>query len=300
MDSSAIEAFLAVVQCGSLTEAANSLVLSQSTLSHRLAELEREVGVNLIDRGRGLRSLTLTDYGKEFLVLAKRWEALEQDAKRIKERTRNLNLTIGAVDTIHNFVLPPLYHALQKHEVKMNLSFKTYNSTELYLKVDRGEIDVAFSLMDLPMQNIISQKFYSESRVILCKSRELRQDRNLSIKDSFNPDTEIYFQGDPTYQMWYERWRGARGYPALGVDTTQLLLQLLDNPDAWSIVPLCIAKHFVATRPFSFFYLEDPPPERSCYKIQSKYPETSVLKCLEIFDQCFSNFCTEQFISSSD
>ncbi|WP_084653784.1 helix-turn-helix domain-containing protein [Paenibacillus zanthoxyli] len=55
-----IEAFLSIVRHGSLTDAASSLLISQSTLSHRLAQLEQEVGMNLIDRGRGLRTLSLT------------------------------------------------------------------------------------------------------------------------------------------------------------------------------------------------------------------------------------------------
>ncbi|WP_244316228.1 helix-turn-helix domain-containing protein [Paenibacillus brasilensis] len=42
-----------MVRHGSLTEAASSLFISLSTLSHRLTQLEREVGMNLIDRGRG-------------------------------------------------------------------------------------------------------------------------------------------------------------------------------------------------------------------------------------------------------
>ena len=165
MDTLGIEAFLAVVRYGSITEAANSLFLSQSTLSHRLAELERAVGVNLIERGRGQRSLSLTDYGKEFLTIARRWEDLVHDTPfQLQSRVRNLTLAIGAVDTIHTYVLPPFYRALRQCGKELSLRLRTHNSTQLYLQIDRGELDVAFPLLDLPMRNIVVEKILYRSQ----------------------------------------------------------------------------------------------------------------------------------------
>lgn len=114
MDSIGIEAFLAVIRHGSLTDAANALFISQSTLSHRLAKLESDVGVNLIERGRGIRSLSLTADGQEFLLLAKRWEGLLLETKQIRSRKKPISLSIGAVDSINSYVLPPVYRALSE------------------------------------------------------------------------------------------------------------------------------------------------------------------------------------------
>ena len=284
MDSLGIKAFLAVVRHGSLTEAANSLFLSQSTLSNRLAELEREVGMTLIDRGRGLRSLVLTECGKEFLLVAKRWEDLLQDTKRIQSRAKDLTLAIGAVDTIHTFVLPPLYQALRDSEEQIKLRVRTHNSTELYFQVDRGELDVAFPLQDLPMKNIDVQKFYAEPRVVV--RRELSPGEcNKPIEPAdLDPTKEIFFEADPVFQRWYDRWRGDRDYPVMQVDTAQLLLPLLNHLGSWSIVPLCMAQKFAASGTFSFYRLENPPPERICYKIHTKSPRSSVKKALSILD----------------
>ncbi|WP_396954175.1 LysR family transcriptional regulator [Neobacillus niacini] len=47
---------MAIVRHCSFSDAASSLYLSQSTLSHRLLLLEKSVGMTLIDRGRGIRS----------------------------------------------------------------------------------------------------------------------------------------------------------------------------------------------------------------------------------------------------
>ena len=288
MDTLAIEAFLAVVRHGSLTEAANSLFISQSTLSHRLVELERDVGMTLIDRGRGLRSLALTDCGKEFLMVAKRWEDLVQDTQQIQAQTKKLSLSIGAVDTFHTFVFPPLYQALRKHVPELSVRLKTYNSTELYLLVDRGEIDVAFPLLDLSLRNIVVQKFYAEPRVILRKEASPGKLNEFIAPESLDPEQEIFFEGDPTFHAWYQRWKGDRGYPSIRVDTVQLLLPLLNIDGTWAVVPMCLASKVVSMGSFAYYRLEDPPPERICYKIHAKYPRTSVKEGLAKLDACLA------------
>jgi DNA-binding transcriptional LysR family regulator len=47
-----LRVFLAIIEHGSLTSAASELNLSQSAVSHALAELERNLGVRLLERGR--------------------------------------------------------------------------------------------------------------------------------------------------------------------------------------------------------------------------------------------------------
>ncbi len=229
MNTLDIEAFLAIIRHGNLTEAAKALFISQSTLSHRLFKLEQEVGMSLIERGRGSRSLALTDYGKKFLLIAKRWEDFIQDTKQLQSQTNNITLSIGAVDTFHTFIFPPLYQALCDHVPKISINLKTYNSTELYLQVDRGEIDVAFTLLDLPMRNITVQKFYTEPRVVLRKELSPHKGDEFIDPESLDPASEIFFVGDTAFHTWYQCWKGKRGYPALQVDTTQLLLLLLNK-----------------------------------------------------------------------
>ncbi|MDF2499652.1 MAG: transcriptional regulator, LysR family [Anaerosporomusa subterranea] len=294
MNTIEIEAFLAILRHGNLTEAAKALFISQSTLSHRLFELEREVGMSLIERGRGGKSLVLTDYGKQFLLIAKRWENLVQDTKRLQSQTNNLSLSIGAVDTFHTFIFPPLYQALCEHMPKINLNLKTHNSTELYLQVDRGEIDVGFTLLDLPMRNITVQKIYTERRVVLRKEKSTNKCDDFIDPESLDPAGEIFFVGDTAFHTWYQCWKGEKGYPSLQVDTTQLLLLLLNKVGNWSIVPMCIAQKLVSMGSYSYYRLEDPPPERICYKIQSKYLNASVAEGIGILDSYLASVLNKE------
>jgi DNA-binding transcriptional LysR family regulator len=60
----AAEAFVAVVNLGSLQKAADRLGISSATVSRRLTELESELGVRLVERTT--RSLRVTDLGRAF------------------------------------------------------------------------------------------------------------------------------------------------------------------------------------------------------------------------------------------
>lgn len=284
MNTIEIEAFLAILRHGNFTEAAKELFISQSTLSHRLVELEKDVGKKLIARGRGEKELVLTEYGKQFLLIAKRWENLVQDTKRLQTQTNNLSLSIGAVDTFHTFILPPLYQALYNNVHQINLNLKTHNSTELYLQLDRGEIDVGFTLLDLPMRNITTQKIYTEKRVVLRREASPATCNEYINPKDLDSANELFFVGDAAFHAWYQSWKKGGSYPALQVDTTQLLLLLLNKVGNWAIVPMCIARQLISMGSYTYYQLEDSPPDRVCYKIQSKHPCTSVEESIAILD----------------
>src|SRR3984893_4085573 len=73
-----IAAFVAIAKSGSISEAARRLCLSKSVVSERLAELERNVGTNLLHRTT--RKLSLTEDGTTFLERAARIVREVEDA----------------------------------------------------------------------------------------------------------------------------------------------------------------------------------------------------------------------------
>lgn len=286
MDSLEIEAFLAIIYYGNLTNAANSLFLSQSTLSHRIAKLEQELSVSLFDRGRGFKSLSLTENGKEFLAIAKRWEELVSDTKKIKTRTKKSSITIGAVDSIHNYILAPVYKELNKHTKDVEVKVKTYNSTELYLQLERGTVDVAFALLELPMDNMIVEKFYSEPMVLAIKERKKQKSNKIIDLKDIDSSKEIFMDWGPSFKAWYNGYRGENENAPMSVDTAQLLYTFMDDYGKWAIIPSSMAKEFASTGEFALYKLKDEPPERVCYKIQLSYPRKNSIKGLEIFNSC--------------
>ena len=59
MTKTELEAFLAVLQYGSISAAAERLFITQPAMSRRMKSMEEELGYSLFERGRGQRSVEL-------------------------------------------------------------------------------------------------------------------------------------------------------------------------------------------------------------------------------------------------
>ena len=119
-----IAAFVAVVEAGSVSEAARRLRLSKSVVSERLAELEKSLGGVLLHRTT--RKLTLTEDGTAFLERAARIvHEIEEATADMAERRGTLAgpLRIAAPVTFGRMHLGPvLYPFLAKHpEIELTL-----------------------------------------------------------------------------------------------------------------------------------------------------------------------------------
>jgi molybdate transport repressor ModE-like protein len=64
LEDNRVKVFLTVLECGNFTAAAYKLGISQPAVSQNIAELERLLGVQLIERTRG--EISLTDDGRLF------------------------------------------------------------------------------------------------------------------------------------------------------------------------------------------------------------------------------------------
>ena len=96
MDLRMLEYFLAVAREQSISAAAESLHLSQPTLSTQLKSMEEELGKQLLIRGtKGSRKVTLTEEG---MILRKRAEEILSLVKRTEDEiTRSDDAIVGDV-----------------------------------------------------------------------------------------------------------------------------------------------------------------------------------------------------------
>ena len=69
LEDNRIKIFLTVVECGNFTAAAYKLGISQPAVSQNIAELEKQLGVQLMERARG--EISLTPDGERFLGYAR-------------------------------------------------------------------------------------------------------------------------------------------------------------------------------------------------------------------------------------
>jgi DNA-binding transcriptional LysR family regulator len=141
-----LSAFLAVVRHGSVTGAAEELVVTQPSVSAAVAALERELGVDLTERaGRNVRPTAAGEayarYATDVLGLLKEGsEVASEVAEGSGQRLR-----IAAVTTAGEHLLPPLIRSFSEHHPELRVSLHVGNREEVFRRLDAHEADVAIT-----------------------------------------------------------------------------------------------------------------------------------------------------------
>ncbi len=141
-----LNAFLAVIRGGSVTAAADELVVTQPSVSSAIAALGRELGCELFERaGRGIR---LTESGTAFAAYAADVIGLlEQgrEAAREAAAVAGRRLRIVAVTTAAESFVPPLMRAFQGLAADVELALDVGNREYVFSRVLDHAADVAIS-----------------------------------------------------------------------------------------------------------------------------------------------------------
>lgn len=282
-----IEAFLAIVRTQNISRAAENINLAQSTVSKRLQVLEQELGTTLIERGKGKKAFRLTEAGEGFVDLAERWLSLWRETQALHSRAPQLSLFIGTLDSMNYAVFPRLFHALSRHQPKINLKVITSHSAELYDLLERRQVDVAFTLLCREHPAINVEKYHTDPMVGLCKSTSSYARSELIHPHELDSSDELYVYWGLNYQCWHDQWWTHSCPGRILLDTAQLILSFFSTDSQWAIVPLSVAKIVQKRGDYHIFRFSEPPPDRICYKITHKYPKASTITAIKIMDHFF-------------
>ena len=136
-----LKIFVAVVQQGGVTKAAQALHLAQPSVSLALRELEKYYGVALFDRlGRRLR---LTECGQTFYGYAVHIiSMLEEMETQIRSRYALETPRIGASVMIGTYLLPALIRQYQSGSPEMRVSVKVCRASQVEQLILDNELDI--------------------------------------------------------------------------------------------------------------------------------------------------------------
>ncbi|MDU0361936.1 LysR family transcriptional regulator [Rhizobium sp. 25PS6] len=219
-----IAAFVAVVEAGSVSEAARRLRLSKSVVSERLAELENSLGGMLLHRTT--RRLTLTEDGTVFLERAARIvREIEEAAADMAERRGTLSgpIRIAAPVTFGRMHLgPALYPFLAEHP-----------EIELTLDIDDRRVDAASDGYDAIIRNgpiadsrLVAWKL-AHSRRLLCASPDYLACQGMpSSLSDLNSHRGIFYTNRGVADWRFQTPDGAivvRAKLALGINNGDML-----------------------------------------------------------------------------
>jgi len=147
LDLRQLRYFIAVAETEHVGRAAERLHISQSPLSRQIAQLEKNLGLTLFERGR--QRIRLTRDGAVFLGEAR---ALLRHAERLESLGRRLGrgeeggLCIGYVtDAMHTGVLPGALRRVREGNPDIHVALYSMSAAEQFEGLRRRSLDIALT-----------------------------------------------------------------------------------------------------------------------------------------------------------
>jgi len=186
MEIRVLKYFLATAKEGNITNAANSLHLTQPTLSKQLKELEYELGQKLFKRGQ--HGITLTPEG---MILRKRAEEIIEMVEKTKnevssaEDTISGDIFLGCGETDSMRLIAHIFHNIHLEFPKIKYHVNSGNADDILERLDKGLLDFGLLIepIDLSKYEYIKLPTYDVWGVIMRKDDKLAQKKSLKLND---------------------------------------------------------------------------------------------------------------------
>ncbi len=138
-----LEILEAVAETGTFTGAAKKLYITQSAVSHAIAELEKQAGTALFERLP--KGVTLTRCGSSLLEESRSiLTACRNLDRRINHLEENTPVNIVSSITIAAFMLPEMLRELRTSFPQIELSVRVASANAAIDILQRGNADIAF------------------------------------------------------------------------------------------------------------------------------------------------------------
>lgn len=238
----ALQCLVAVADCGSITEAAHLVHLTQPAVSHQLAELERETHATLLNRRP--RGVSLTPAGNAALPHARR--ALEAAASAVHSaravgQGRGGTLRVACAQSLTVPLVAPVLRDWHRRRADIVVSLReSAVLAELLGFIDTGAADVVLLPAPVPPGYVTSM--ITEEEIVLTASLDdpLALSGDVHLQD-LNGMPLVHFAPDNGLHDWLDRSLAEAGVlpqPVMNTSITAAAPQLAAAGMGVSITPV--------------------------------------------------------------
>lgn len=201
---------VAVAKCGSITDAAKEVGVSQPAISAALKDLEAEFGISIFLRQPAHR-ISLTPAGQRFIRHTRRLleyvDEFESEAQGLGHSLDG-SIEVGCFLPTAPFIMPLVLCAMEEHYPGITVHFHEGNLGELNDGIKSGPIEVALMYDMHPDRQIKFETLIEAKPYVLLSSRDpLAKQESVTLKELQKremilfdlPITQDYFQNIAAY-----------------------------------------------------------------------------------------------------
>lgn len=163
MNMDAIESFIEIIRYGSFTEASKNLYVPQPTLSHRMNQLEKDLGEKLIKRDN--KGIHLTKAGETFLPFAMQvFEGYSRGKKAIEVTKMGIDVTynIGISLALCQSMIPSFLSNYLNLNLDSSMNLYVSNSDMIIQSLKNQELEIGFTRYTVNDESLVFDEIYKD------------------------------------------------------------------------------------------------------------------------------------------
>ncbi|MGE3065991.1 MAG: LysR family transcriptional regulator [Hyphomicrobiaceae bacterium] len=238
-----LQTFVDVIAHGSFSAAAERLNVSQPAVSLQIRQLEKRLGVRLIERV-GKRA-TPTPAGAELLRHARQIDQLVTaardsmvpHAKGVAGRVR-----VGTGATACIYVLPTILRTLRKRFPDLEVIVSTGNSADILRQLEDNDLDVAVVTLPAPGRMFDVTPLFDDEVVLLAPKGDPLPERITAAALAARP-LVLYESGAHTRKAidtWFAK-SGRAAKPIMELGNVEAIKEIVGAGLGWGMVPALAA-----------------------------------------------------------
>lgn len=159
--------FREVANLKSMSKAAQSLYMSQPTISQKIQEIETHYNIKLFQRYS--KFLGISEEGK---ILLEHTNKVLNELEKIDEiffhKKENITLRVGTTLTIATTIAPELFKKIKENNSNLNFQVYVDNTTSIESLISENKLDIAIVEGDSQNDTIIYEPIIPDELVLVC------------------------------------------------------------------------------------------------------------------------------------
>src|SRR5919197_2408625 len=227
-----LETLAAVARHGSFSHAARELHLSQPAVSMQVRQLERALGLELLERV-GKRAFA-TKAGELLLAHAGRALRELETGLEVVQQLRGIvagRIRLGTSASFSIYLLPPALRRFRSRYPRAELTVVTGNAPEIARAVVASELDVGIVSLPVRERKLAVSPFYRDEVVAIAPpDRRWRRGRRAAARDLVSAPLILFERGATLRRVIDDWFRRAGKVPASAMDlgNTEAIKKLVE------------------------------------------------------------------------
>jgi LysR family transcriptional regulator, hydrogen peroxide-inducible genes activator len=225
--------------------AAEACAVTQPALSMQIRDLEKFLGVELVERRQG--DVVLTEVGIEVARRGERMLAAARDLvdlARHRGRVLSGRLTLGIIPSLAPYVLPKILPALQKRYPDLQVELRETQTKVLVDELVRGTLDVVMLALPVTEAEVETIRLFDDPFLFAVPAGDPRPETSRVSALDVDPRQLILLEEGHclrdqalAYCADSRRERASSGSLALGATSLATVMQMVANGYGVTLVP---------------------------------------------------------------